>query len=444
MILRHLYLTLIALTLCHGDRLHAGEAVPKLINEWGTAPNPFYTGESISGYHFTNDEKIEKIVQMDAETVRKAVKPRLKDKATPEPLKLLYAGILACFADRDGQTYLIQKAENAKTASEAADTFWVIGHLERFYPYELQEKNPVDMKWAETFMLEMLSKRKQFKDEREPGNVKERQIMAIDSDIGNFGRVLAKNKCPELFSILEALWKEDADWYIRRDIAWAFEDLGDKRAAPLLLQALDPKNDGLFRSSASALAAMQVNDAVPILLEHLDNFWTIELLEKFDDPRILPALKASQPTLKGYPLGDAKLYIILNEDGDRLAKLIELSKDPIFKIHNKPMREIAKLKDPRAIPFAHQMLHQSDSLSHKSIAIVILGEIEKNPKAIKSLIDALSIDFQSFAKDKNVIQDNNKLCRKLIADYLKKATGEDFGPDQKKWLEHFKKTHPDH
>ena len=52
MILRHLYLTLIALialTLCHGDRLHAGEAVPILDNKHEIAPNPFDPVVSIQG-----------------------------------------------------------------------------------------------------------------------------------------------------------------------------------------------------------------------------------------------------------------------------------------------------------------------------------------------------------------------------------------------------------
>ena len=319
--------------------------------------------------------------------------------------------------------------------------FWLIGHLDRLWPLTKGgDFQTVNMRWAEDFMLEMLREPKALKA-REPHY--SRQSLAIASFCGgNFGEILGKMKSRDLYAILVTLWKESPKDMDRRDILWAFEYLEDSRAISLLLDALKAKQAGdrdEYRCAASALAKMGAKEAIPILLDHLDDCETYPPLSKYKDERILPAIKKALPELKDYALGAARLMVIDLEGGDRLPKLIELEKDPELKcMPPDPMDIICELKDKRAVPFAVGELNTSSDLHRRNQAICILASIKDSPEAIKALIDALDMDFQALAQGKNIMRNHNKEVPNEIAEHLKQLTGHDFGVNKKKWLAYYR------
>lgn len=382
-----------------------------------------------------NRDTIHKILKLDSESTRKELKTRLADDNIQANVRILYAGILAGLDDQNGQAYLINKGRSATELHDAENVFWMISHLDWLYPVEDRNSKTVNMKWAENFMLEMLKEPRTLKAELWANGVYERQSCAIK----NFGEILVKMKNQELYPVLVALWNANPRKVNRWEILTVFEKLEDRRAIPILLEALEVK--GERKSSASALAKMDVKEAIPILLKHLDDYEIYPSLAKYNDERILPALKNALPELDGYARGEACLMIINLEGGDRLPKLIKAENDPDFQcMHNLP-DIIYKLKDERAVPFAIKELNSSSELYRRADALRFLAEINNSPAAIKGLIDALDINFNALDKGKDVMSDNNKEFRTAITTNLKRMTGQDFGENKQKWLEYYRNTY---
>jgi PBS lyase HEAT-like repeat len=399
-----------------------------------------------SGLWAANSDIIVKVIKSDSPVMLESIRERLKLKTTLPALKLIYAGILAYKSDKEGQRYLIESGRNAETLQEALDAFWVVGRLNRSISIDNIELNAEDIKWAEPFMLEMLTKSKKLKSPESYPEPMDRIVVAMSSDGGDFGRILAKNKCAKIYPILESLWKSNLSYLDRREIFIAFDELKDRRAIPIFMESLAAHEGDEYRYAASALQKMDVKEAIPILLKHLDDCYTYGPLSGFQDPRILPALKEALPKLKEYELGDAKILIIKLEDTDKLPRFIELAKDPQHKdMSFDLMDEIYELKDPRSINFAVDELNNSTDLHRIFQSIEILSLFKNDAVAIKALIDGLKIDFDALAEGKNVARDNNEFYRSKIADHLMEMTEQrELGTDRDKWLDYFHKTHSQH
>lgn len=397
-----------------------------------------------SGLWAANSEIIMKAIQSDSPSVIESIRERLKLKSTLPSLKLIYAGMLACKGDEEGQRYLIREGRNAETLEEALDAFWVMGHLNHFISEDYFDLKPEDIKWAEPFMLEMLTKSKKLKSPESYPEPVDRIAVAMMSEGGDFGRILAKCKSPKIYPILESLLKSDLYELDRREILNALDELGDRRAIPIFMKILEAHDSDEYRYAASALQKMDVKEAIPILLNHLDDCNSYPAISGFGDPRILPALKEALPTLKEYALGDAKILIIRLEDADKLPRLIELAKDPRHKhMSFDPMDEIYDLNDPRSIRFAIDELNNFTDLYRIHQAIKILSLFKNDASAIKALIDGLKIDFDALAEGKDVSRDNNEFYRSKIAESLSEMTGQrEFGTDREKWLNFHHQTHP--
>ncbi len=420
------------------------EALPELVDKAAAVNNASGEEPRLEWVWIKNRDAIEEILTHDSPATREEMRSRLADTDRPLATRLLYAGILASWNDRSGQTFLLNQGREATQQEQVKDVFWVIGHLGWLYPLTKDaEVKTVDMRWAEDFMLEMLKQPKSLEEPQRKGEFDSRQALAINSGGGNFGEILGKMKSRELYATLTKLWEQSPPYMDRREILAAFDELGDRRAMPLLLEVLKTTHDDDYRYAASALAKFGEADAIPILLEHLDDWGTYPPLSKFHDDRILPAVKKALPSLKDYALGAARLMIIEMEGGDLLPKLIALAKEPNLKNMMNPMMAIRELKDPRAVPFAIGVLNTSPDMSDRQFAIRILAEIKDSPAAIKALINALDIDFNALAKGKDAASDNNKEFREEIATDLKTLTGHDFGVNKKRWIKYFRDAHRD-
>ena len=394
----------------------------------------------IEAIYFHNREIIYKILKEKKPSTVKELNRQLENAKNPFAIRLLYAGVLACLDDSKGQAFLLKRGRENIGFEETKDIFWIIGHLEWFLPCD--DNTPranLNMKWAEDFMLEMLSVPKSFNLSDHSPPSYDRRSIAMSWDI-NFGNILCEMKSPKLYSVLEKLWNEEPGWIDTRTILSCFETLEDKRAIPLLIKALKDRKGDEYRYASYALAKMKVQEAIPILLENLDDSHTYSALSSYQDDRILPALEKALPSLKKYALGEAKMLIIELKGEDKLPQLIALAKDPNHKSFNNPMDAIQELKDKRAIPFAVDQLTSSPDLYSKSRAIQILETFPSSNLAIKALIDAFDIDFQALAEGKQVVIDNNEYYRKTISESLKKMTGQSLGVDKKKWLNYYQST----
>ncbi len=393
-----------------------------------------------------NAETIRIIVADDSDDTQQILYDRIEDSSQPMVLRLFYSGILAVWGDKSGQEFLLKTGTTSTEQEEIKFTFWILGHLKYFQPVEEIDTKPVDMHWAEEFMLSMLD------------GVNVQLAMCADFPI-----ILAEMKSSKLFPILAKRLEEMRPQQCNESVIGALGILGDQRAVPLLLGALKNNENSMerhhmaralgnlgnqqavpfllellkqhkddcsvpeFMGAAIALAQLNCNDAVPVLLERLDDHITIEILTKFKDDRILPALKTALPSADKRVQDHIRLNIFKLEDGDRLPKLIELAEHSDESTSIDAMDAICDLKDIRAVPFAVKMLNNSQYFHVRIAAIFILKEFSDSPEAIKGLINGLDIDFRVFEKGEHTIKEE-------IPYYLKKMTGQDFGTDKAKWL----------
>jgi hypothetical protein len=422
------------------------ETLPELVDRAEGIINRPISGEPrmLEVWH-ANYTNIFKISGHDSPANRQELRLRFADIGRPLATRLLYAGILAGWGDKQGQKYLLKKCRESNTLESIQDSFWLMGHLDWLQDHRANDiqRKEIDMRWAETFMLEGLQDTREFTGTNENFSMSETmQAMALDDDCGDFAEKLAVMKSPKLFPILAKLFNDGK--CSTRSIYSAFTESGDQRAVPLLLKILSTTNDDDdFGRIAWALARLRCKEAIPILLKHLDNADTYDALSQYSDARILPALTNALPKLhKDYAVGAARTLIIKLEGGDELPKLIALAEDPKHKCMEDPLWLIADLKDKRAVPFATKVLNTSPELTERVFAVRILAAIPDCPEAIKALIDALDMNFNAVATGKDVAQDQNECTRMEISEDLQKLTGQNFGMDKNHWLEWFSRTHP--
>lgn len=406
-------------------------------------------------YVAPNRDVIEAYWKLDRKTAIRALRAKLEvqvaddseDDTEISVHKLMSAGMLACMGDPAGKKYLLETIHHEeKTQSwNVQQAFWVIGHIGWFYPDQHAEIAAKNTAWRGDFMVKMLREPKKIKGY---GLYNDRQDLALSEHGGNFARALAVMKHPEAFAILQSLWtdiKGNPDYGNGHEILEAFKILNDPKSHPLLLKALKDSEHVHIRL-AFTVREMGIKEAVPILLDRADEYHTYAGLIDFDDPRILPGLKKKLPDLRGKPLGEAKIQIIKREGGDMLPKFMELVKDPNHESGTSLQVEIYKLKDARAIPYAIEQLGVARSAWNYYESLRFLANFKDEPIALKTIIDALSTDFNAIGNrdGKAAFNDNNRTYPPRIAKHLEEMTGEDFGIDQENWLEYFKITHPDH
>ena len=392
---------------------------------------------------FMNEDIIREILKHYSPSACNELRARIADDKRPLPKRLLYAGILAIKGDREGQGFLIKVASRARRWDDTREAFWVIGNLRRIGDYGNHLTIPVDMRWAEEFMLQTLADNTKL-DAAPPKFALPltRQGLAMDYCEGNFGQILIEMKSEKVSSRLIDICRTSSEG--KQQAISALGELKGKTAVPLLLEILRNHN-GFYERAAHALAQMGCREAIPILLQHLDDYDSYAPLSQYKDERILPALKKAMPRLNrgaddpesggsiDMARDAARLWIIMLECSDPLSKATNLASQLEGSIVRHDVLEaIAGLRDERAINLAVELLRNPKDWFDRGDAILILVSIN-SPKAIRAMIDAMGIDFNAKLVGKEGIGDNNEIYRGEIARRLKDRTSKDFGVDEAKW-----------
>jgi hypothetical protein len=418
-----------------GRKSEVPPKLPQLTDEAAALMNASGSEPKLLAVWSSNRGLISVILDKDSPQVRQVLRGKMADKALPARVRLLYAGILARLGEKDGRRFLIERARAATELGTAQDAFWMIGHLDWLHFGKGRPDKAVDMRWAEKFMVESLTSDAKLKV---PADLRIKALTRwIALSDGNFGSILVKLKSAKAYSVLLPLYTRDRHGAALR----ALSGLDDKRLEPLFLKMLASGRSYEYRCAAAGLTHMKSRKAIPILLKRLDEPDTYGALATYNDARILPALRKALPKLQ-YARHEARLLIIELEGGDKLPKLLAIAREPGVEDYDvlQVMYRIEALKDRRAIPFATELLRKSPSLSKRWAAIEILGCF-KSPPVVKTLIDALDVNYHSLAKSKDVLQNNNRIYRRRIRQYLKTMTGQDFGLDKAKWTKWYMQEH---
>jgi len=419
------------------------QTLPLLVNEpesvmnWGDGPD-------IELYFLKNFKAIHEITKISPAQSRNELRRRLADGKLPGPLRLLYAGILAAEQDEAGHNFLIKQAKETTSYEQAGNVFWVISMLDWFIFEKLPGDTRVKMNWAKDYFVALLSDNQTLTSDclqASPVHMQKR-ILALHVCYDSIARIEDSRILP----LLVGLYRQKGLEELHCDIENTVVRMKDPRRVPFLRELIRDCNDYVsYAYLANAIGELDKNRMVQMLLSHMDEEQTYYYLVSYNDERVLPAAKKALPALKTQEARlAARLLIIQLEGGDRLTKLIELANDPaVVNSYSsyRVMGQIAELKDERSVSFAADELAKSPKLDRRVFAIQILWQL-KSPAALRSLIDALDVDFQALAEGKDVARDNNGMWRGFIADHLKKITGKQFGLDKAKWVQWYESTYP--
>lgn len=416
------------------------DEVPELANETDEMIfiNASGSEPRASLIHLRNMDDVRKTLAQDPARTIPVLRNRVRDPQVPMTLRVLYAGMLACCADAQGQDFLIQRARQSTTFEEAQDAFWVMGHLHLLQGHKDHDSGPIDMRWAEEAIVAVLTSKATVspRDDRSP-QIPQAAIAVQDGDFANLLVDLkSKQACPVLMDLYErATWMMD-----QAGILFALGKLKDKRTIPLFVRNVRSPDTRTYFASIKALTDMGAPEVLPGMLTQLNRSETYYVLRRYPDASVLAAVERALPGLSNaYARGEAQLFIIDRRGGDRLPKLIALARDPTFRSRTDVMMVIQEMHDERAVPFTAELLRTSPDLHRRTRAISILASF-KSPQAVKSLIDALDVDFQAVAAGKEVMRDNNEELRTRIAKCLETMTGQSFGTERAAWLKWYEAT----
>lgn len=393
----------------------------------------------------------------DSVVVRE-MRSRMRRPWSSMSLRILAAGTLAAYGNSEGQAFLIRTAGGTGEAARSA--VWMIGKVPEVRVCEGAKPIPVDMHWAEEFMMRSLKDRRVLWQRQVPDWVKkglkargwekdEAERMMEESkvrmvhtaiDDGHFPERLAEMKSDKALPLLFELIREGPSGVLCLS---AYDKPKIEAFVMEILRNRDPDGNLYYRhpEAATVAAKLGIKQAVEPLLLDLDldyqKGWgpqtksIYEALLVLGDASIIPVIEAKLPVLKGSSRDHARLTILRLRSGDIVPGLVELLREPAFSLRLKVIRLLAELKDRRAVPALLEVM-RSDSFSPNcSGAIEALGKIGGR-EAVEGLVRGLELDFWHLQRFKARTDYNPEIKREIGA-ALKAATGQDLGTDAASW-----------
>ncbi len=329
-----------------------------------------------------------------------------------QPLKLLYAAMLAACNDERGRTALLDAVKDHKGISH--DALYCMG-IFPFLPPKDTTLKP-DAAWAEDTLIGLLS---------DPATAED---------------------CAAYSSIIEVLLNRGSKPATAAVVKFALSGAEESEAAvdalceseiPLELATLtklagtpteDEPNTGVLRK----MLKQREPAAVKIFGGLLGNSQVSYEFREGITPAIVEALRAELGTLKGEAATTATV-LIASQAPDAVGELLKLLEDPQWPDRRTVLWVLIDFKDPRMLePLARCLRRAKDGYFKSELeitrsidAIAGIG----GDAAIAELIRLLSVDFGRAQAD---YMDDAALHRE-VAEHLNGLTGESFGVDGAAW-----------
>jgi HEAT repeat protein len=195
------------------------------------------------------------------------------------------------------------------------------------------------------------------------------------------------------------------------------------------------------------LAQLHAEEAVPLLLEHLEDPDVIGALERIGDGRALPSLrilvadkgavvrdgKPIEPDVAGKRLFAARLAVMTLEARDAVPQLCEMVADQSLDEFQRreAVWRLTDRRDLRAVPHLIRAIKVDDSGVVVNQSITVL-QVFKSKAAVEGLIECFDVNFEGKQDWKRAY--TPEMFRDHIADSLCEITGQSIGPDKQAWL----------
>lgn len=417
--------------------------VPPFLDDDDPGVNPPLGKLRILNFYENNYEVFLAISRLPDATVIREMRVRVRDRSLPSHLRILAAGTLASYGEREGQSFLKRLARG--TGHDAHWAIWMIGNTPHLRHQPDNERTvPVNMLWAEDFMISALQDKRVLQPKgaaanSDPSESSWFRVDRVAIADGEFPERLADMKSWKALPLILRLIRESPakmDQAVKHLSAF-----GGPQVEALLLEILTHRTGVLYGyhpAAAVAAAELDLKQAVPLLLLDLDyegipSEGIHQALVRLGDASIVPAIETRLPQLARYERDRARLTIIHLRSGDTVPALIDLLREREYKLHMHVIGMLGESKDRRAVPALLEEMVRKDPNANCIFSIRALGKIG-GTEAIAGLIEGLGLDFSYLRRAKvPPSYDHNPRIRKEIATALKMATGQDFGADAVQW-----------
>jgi hypothetical protein len=370
-----------------------------------------------------NEDAITRIGQALSEKSVDVMAHRMEDQAISEPLRLLYASILAAANDPRGRARLLAAAKDDKSPFFGDAVFCVAQSA-----FLIEPNAPIhtDMSWAETILIDLLPKQvPAWQGELQPAVTTAPVVGAllrVNTDRARRALIdFAASKAEGADEVRAALCDSD--------VTIAHDDLDRFDVAA--------KPSGNRRAVLNKMLRQDDPDVVARSCDDLADGFIYSSYREHLTPQIVSALRAAIPKAPDKCKSDMRMLVILASE-DPVPEIVQLLEDPAWTDKNTALFELARIKDPRAVPIVGRILREAppayfhtDSALRANVAVEhALAAIANvaTTEAARELATLFDVDLTRFGG----YTDNNGFQR-IIASHLIDITGESFGIDVEDW-----------
>jgi hypothetical protein len=414
------------------------DGVPELLAENSYRRNLLGNETTARLYAERNCEVIRTMLATWTPATADVLATRMNDRILPDPIRLLYATLLARTNDARGRLFLTKVVET-RSRESLADALFCLG----IFPSIASDKVQIetDVEWAGQLLIAVMTDRK-------PAGIAYRRSMSIRGShppISVADAAVIHSKIPTVLVKINTT----AARKVLIDYVLAKSEFADSVVGTLCRSDVLLPIDDLLKLEG---VTQDVNDRRDILLQLLrqkhpaaaerflkdleDSFVYMDFRDH-SSPEALSGIRSHIKQLRGESLNHAQMLLVLGEK-DPIVAILAMLDDPQWKDKSLALFELARLRDSRAIAPVARILRTAppgyfNSKSELDACAAVcqgLGAIAQtgSKESIPALIDLLRVDLARFGTsiDRAGFQ-------RIVASHLIELTGESFGVDAKAW-----------
>ncbi len=416
------------------------DGVPELLAERCFLGNSQFNRATAALYARRNRDVIRAILDEMTPKTREVLARRIDDARLPEPIRLLYAAMLASANDERGRSFLIA-AIRKHDAETFPDALYCLGAFPTLASKQARAKT--DVRWAEETLIALMTDRRPVKVGRFYGYSPNRftattaGAAVLYSDIPSV--LLSINSTPARQVLVDYAIANHTgnsavvpvlDVLLDSDLLIPVDDL--VRLEPLTKGRWERRNTILSR-----FLRQKQFDVVERFLDELESGYVYRVFHDQLSAELIVKLQSCIPRLTGVAKEKARILVVLGER-DPVPTLIAMLKNSDWKNRKPVLDALARLKDRRAAaPVARILRKAPDNYFSADHTRFSDGAVQsalraiarsKSPQAVGELIELLPVNLARFStrSDRAGIQ-------RTVAIHLIRLTGESFGVDAVAW-----------